>query len=132
MKKYEPLNRFFKNTRRHRRFAVDMMDICIQAKTGAETSSSAEDYSAKMLNLGGVLMEGDRLHIPESKLIMEMTLPENVRIPLTGRVTSCITAKNSRGSRYDVGVEFISMTERDRTELKKFIQKIGQFGLDFR
>ena len=120
MEKYEPLNNFFKNKRRHRRFAVDMMDIRIRAKTAAGTSAAAVDYKVKMLSLGGTLMEGDRLHELESKLLMEMTLPENVRISLTGRVTSCLSAK-AKGGRYDVGAEFISMTEQDRTKLKKFI-----------
>lgn len=121
MEKYEPLNNFFKNKRRHRRFVVDMLDIRIQAKTAAETTAAAEDYRTKMLNLGGVLMEGDHIHELNSNLAIEMTLPDNVRISLTGRVTSCIPPKDSKGRRYEIGLEFSAVREHDRTKLKKFI-----------
>lgn len=120
MAKYEPLNNYFKNTRRHRRFPVDMMDIRLRVKDSAETTDAAEDYIAIMINLGGVLMEGERPQQLESKLIMDMTFPEKIRISLTGRVTSCHPSK-SRGNLYDIGIEFISMTERDKAKLKKFI-----------
>jgi hypothetical protein len=99
---------------------VDMMDIRIRAKTASETSSAAEDYVTIMINLGGLLMEGLRPHQLESKLLLDMIFPENVRISLTGRVTSCHFAK-SKDDLYDVGIEFVSMTETDRTKLKKFI-----------
>ena len=121
MEKYEPLNKFFKNTRRHRRFAVDMMDIHITAKTTSEKSAASEDYFVKMLSLGGVLMTADRPHELENKLLMDLTLPENVRISCTGRVTSCLSVKRNRGVRYDIGVQFSDMSEEDKTKLKKFI-----------
>jgi len=121
MKEYEPLNKFFKNTRRHRRFAVDTMDIRISAKTAVGKNTAPEDYIVKMLSLGGVLMTGDRLHELETKLLMDMTLPENVRISFAGRVTSCLPVNNDRGMRYDIGVQFADLPEKGKTELKKFI-----------
>lgn len=121
MEKYEPLNRFFKNTRRHRRFVVDMMDIRVTAKTAAGTSAAPVDYIVKMLSLGGVLMTGDYMQELESKLLMDMALPKNVRLSLTGRVTSCLTTKDSTVTRYEVGIEFIDISEPDKTKLKKFI-----------
>lgn len=124
MEKYEPLNKFFKNTRRHRRFVVDMMDIRITAKTAAEKSAASGDCIVKMLSLGGVLMTGDHPHEPESKLLMDMTLPENVHISFTGRVTSCLAVKQSRGESYDIGIRFAGMSEQDKTKLKKFIHSL--------
>ncbi len=118
MEKRDPLNKSFKNTRRHRRFVVETLDIRIRAKAVSERAAP-EDYRAKKLNLGGVLMESDHVHELTSRLQIELTLPDNVRISLTGRVTSCIPVD---ATRYDVGIEFISMTEQDRTKLKKFIQ----------
>jgi Tfp pilus assembly protein PilZ len=99
---------------------VDMIDIRIRTKTADETPLAAEDFMVKMLNLGGVLMEGGHLHEFNRTLLMEIALPDNVRISLTGRVTSCLPVKAKDG-RYDVGIEFISMIEQDRTKLKKFI-----------
>ncbi len=120
MEKYEPLNKFFKNTRRHRRFAVDGLDIRITAKTATEKSATG-DYIVKMLSLGGVLMTGDHPHELESKLLMDMTLPENVRISFTGRVTSCLALKQGKGESYEIGIQFADMSEQDKTKLKKFI-----------
>ena len=124
MEKYEPLNKFFKNTRRHRRFVVDMMDIRITAKTAAEKSAASGDSIVKMLSLGGVLMTGDHPHEPESKLLMDMTLPENVHISFTGRVTCCVPKEDDKGMRHNIGIEFIEMSEHDRTKLKKFIYRL--------
>jgi c-di-GMP-binding flagellar brake protein YcgR len=121
MAKYEPMNNFFKNTRRHRRFIVEEMDIRIRANAIDETSPSAEEYRAKMLNLGGVLMEGGHPTELNRKLQIEMIVPENVQISITGRVTSCHPAK-TKDKRYDVGIEFMSMSEKDRIKLKQFIQ----------
>ena len=120
MEKYEPLNKFFKNTRRHRRFDVETMDIRVRAKAESETSASAEDYKVISINLGGALMEGSISHKRESRLLMEVLLPENVRISITGRITSCHSSK-STGKLYDVGIEFVSMSEPDKAILKKFI-----------
>ena len=121
MEKYEPLNNFFKNKRRHRRFVVDMMDIRLRAIEAAETSAATEDYRVKMLSLGGTQIESGRLLELQSKLQMEMTLPENVRISLTGRVTCCVPEEDDKGMRHNIGIEFITMSEHDRTKLKKFI-----------
>ena len=120
MEKYEALNKFLNNTRRHRRFPVDMMDIRVRTKTEADTSVPSEDYKAISINLGGALMEGEVPHKQESRLLMYVLLPENVRISLTGRVTSCHASK-SAGKLYDVGIEFVSMSVPDKAILKKFI-----------
>jgi Tfp pilus assembly protein PilZ len=120
MAKYEPMNNFLKNTRRHRRFAVEEMDIRIRANVAAETSSSAEDYRVKMLNLGGVLMECGHPSELNRRLLIEMTLPENACLSITGRVTSCHPSK-AKDKLFDVGIEFMSMSEHDRTKIKQFI-----------
>lgn len=124
MEKYEPMNKFFKNTRRHRRFVVDMMDIRITAKTAAVTSASAEDYRVIMLSLAGAQIESGHLLELKSKLQMEMTLPENVPISFTGRVTCCVPEEDDKGMRHNIGIEFIEMSEHDRTKLKKFIYRL--------
>lgn len=100
---------------------MEGMDIRIQSKAEAETSGPSQDYRVISINLGGALMEGESSHRQENKLFMELLLPENVRISLTGRVTSCHLSK-ANDKRYDVGIEFMSMSEEDRVKLKQFIQ----------
>ncbi len=123
MEKYEPLNDFFKNKRRHRRFEVEAMGIGIRAKPTSPESSDSENCRALKLNLGGVLMTSDHAHELNSKLMIEMTLPDNVLVSLVGRVTSCLPAKN-RDAGYEVGIEFRYITEQDRNKLKKFIHRL--------
>ncbi len=115
------LNKFFKSTRRHRRFDMDAMNIHITATTASGKSASSENYIVKMLSLGGGLMTGDHPHEPESRLLLDMTLPENVRVSFTGRVTSCLSVENKGSVRYDIGVHFADMSEQDKAKLKKLI-----------
>ncbi len=117
----DELNKFFKNTRRHRRFDMDAMNIRIRAETSGKSTAS-ETYTIKMLSLGGALMTGDTPHEPESKLMLDMTLPENVRVSFTGTVTSCLAVNHKEGVLYDIGVRFADMSEQDKTKLKKLIQ----------
>ncbi len=115
------LNKFFRNTRRHRRFDMDAMNIRITAETASGKSTACETYAIKMLSLGGALMTGDNPHEPDSKLMLDMTLPENVRVSFTGTVTSCLAVKHEGGVLYDIGVRFGDMSEQDKIELKKLI-----------
>lgn len=121
MEKYEPLNNFFKNKRRHRRFAVDGLDVHVRTQDADRASAAPEDYIAKMLNLGGMLIESSRPHEQHGKLRFELTLPEKVSLSITGRVTFCLSSKDVKGARYEVGIEFTDMSEQDKTKLKKFI-----------
>lgn len=123
MEKGKRLNHFFKNRRRFRRFAVDEIDIRISVKATAE-SPADDSYEVKMLNLGGVLIKGARLQEPESKLLVEITLPGNVLLSLAGTVTACRPTKDSPEKHYDVGVKFTDMTERERAKLLTFIQRL--------
>ncbi len=122
MEQGKRLNHFFKNRRRYRRFAVDKMDIRISLRAAAN-SSADDSYKVKMLNLGGVLMEGVRLQEPESNLLIEMTLPGNVRLSLTGTVTACRPTKDS-SKNYEVGIKFTNMPERERAKLLSLIQRL--------
>lgn len=123
MEKGKRLNHFFKNRRRYSRFVVDRLDIRISVKA-SEASPVDDYYDVKMLSLGGALIEGVRLQEPESNLMIDMTLPRNVHLSLTGTVTACRPTKDSADRHYDIGIKFADMPERERAKLKKFIQRL--------
>lgn len=123
MEKGDRLNNYFKNRRRFRRFTVDKLGILINVQT-SEASPADDSYKVKMLNLGGVLIEGVRMWETESNLLIEMTLPDNVRLSLTGTVTACGPAKDSSEGHYDVGIKFTDMPARERAKLLTFIQRL--------
>ncbi len=100
---------------------MDALDIRISARPVGETSAAAENYKVKMINLGGVLMESGQMHEQEARLLVEMNLPDNVRVSMKGRVTTCLAVKGSDVARYDVGIEFTDISDQDKAKLKKFI-----------
>jgi len=85
--------------------------------------SSDGSYKVKSLSLGGMLIESEHPLEIESKLPMEIkTLTENRHIKFLGRVTSCLLIKNKDIEHYDIGIEFVEMSENDREILVELIR----------
>ena len=82
----------------------------------------SEPCRVKMLSLGGMLMESDRLYNPGSELQMEMTLPEDVRISFIGKVISYFPPQERPAGPYDIGIKFMTLSEQHRTKLKGLIR----------
>jgi hypothetical protein len=53
---------------------------------------------------------------------MEVTLNEDKSIHFVGRVASCILTDNKDIEKYDIGIEFVEMSEKDGTILHEFIR----------
>ncbi len=81
-----------------------------------------ESYKVKNLSVGGMLIESEHLLGIESKLPMEIILTDDISIRFLGRITYCHLVKNKDFQRYDVGVEFIEMSESDKEILEEFIR----------
>jgi hypothetical protein len=69
-----------------------------------------------------MLIESEHSMAIESKLPMEITPTENSCIKFLGRVTSCLLIKNKDIEHYDIGIEFIEMSENDREILVELIR----------
>jgi len=82
-------------------------------------------YKVKSISLGGMLIESEHPLEIESKFPMEIkTLTENSYIKFLGRVASCLLIKNKDIEHYDIGIEFIEMSEEDREILVELIRVI--------
>jgi hypothetical protein len=82
-------------------------------------------YKVKSISLGGMLIESEHSMEIESKFPMEIrTLTENSYIKFLGRVASCLLTKNKNIEFYDVGIEFVEMSEKDREILVELIRVI--------
>ena len=91
-------DKFLKDTRHHRRFNVEIMDIRGNVVAAREKDSSQNlflPFKVKLLSLGGLLMQNKVRYNTGSELKMEMTLPENFLVRFTGKVTSCSLSKKS-------------------------------------
>jgi c-di-GMP-binding flagellar brake protein YcgR len=97
------------------------MRICIEDPERAVLNYYGS-YKVKSLSLSGMLIESEHSMAIESKLPMEITPTENSCIKFLGRVTSCLLIKNKDIEHYDIGIEFIEMSENDREILVELIR----------
>lgn len=80
-----------------------------------------ESYKVKKLSLSGMLIESQHELEKESTLPVEMSLTEDKSITFTGRVVSCLLIKHDDLEHYDIGIDFIDISEQDRVILSEFI-----------
>jgi Tfp pilus assembly protein PilZ len=84
-----------------------------------------KSLNVKTISLGGMLIESERAPKIESHYLMKLPLPrEPEPIRIKGRVACVIPWKESRNTRFDIGVEFLTMEESDRGRLYSFIQSL--------
>lgn len=103
-----------KGTRVHLRFLIEDPDSAIL--------DVREQCRAKKIGLGGMLIESDHPIESESKYPMEIVIAEDRSIRFTGRVASCVPVKKGDRVRYDIGIEFLDLSERNRGLLHEFIR----------
>jgi hypothetical protein len=107
----------FEQTRRHRRFVVDEMDIRGMATAPGE--AGPVPFSVLTLSLGGMLIKTLGHHLTGTILHMEVTLPGAVRLSFNSSVTSWVQAGDGH---YETGIRFQDLSDRDKTSLKEFIR----------
>ena len=83
-----------------------------------------EGYRVKKISVGGMLIETENAAARESRFPMEVFLSNKQTIKFYGRVASCIRIPGKTPERYDIGIEFLDMTQRDRESLSDFIQTL--------
>ena len=81
-----------------------------------------DSYYVKMIGLGGMLIESKEELDFEDTFLMEMSLPEDINpIKFRGKTAYCREIQDTTPKRYDTGIEFIEMNEKDSARLKEFI-----------
>jgi c-di-GMP-binding flagellar brake protein YcgR len=84
--------------------------------------SYQRSYKIKSLSFGGMLIESRHPLEIESRFPMKVkTLTENSYLKFLGRVASCLLIKGNDIEHYDVGIEFIEMSQKDREILGELI-----------
>ena len=83
---------------------------------------SARTSYAKKISLGGMLVELDDAIQLERRFPLALFLPrQDISIKVQGRVASCIEMPGKRGKRFDVGIEFLEMADKDKARLSRFL-----------
>jgi c-di-GMP-binding flagellar brake protein YcgR len=67
----------------------------------------------------------------ESKIPMKIIFSEEKSINCLGRIASCSLVKNEEPEQYDIGVEFLDMSEQDREILNEFIRLLDNINGGF-
>jgi curved DNA-binding protein CbpA len=85
-----------------------------------------ELYTIKVISLSGMLIESSQQLNTEDRIQMQIVLPPNNAIPFLGRIVSC-TRIDDKQERYDIGIEYIEMSDEHRAVLKGFFHGIEVF-----
>ncbi|MBI5025449.1 MAG: PilZ domain-containing protein [Nitrospirae bacterium] len=85
--------------------------------------SCPQNYRIKKLSIGGMLIESDTGLEKETRYPMEIHLDGEI-IRVIGRVVHCTQVTLEHHIRYDIGIEFIEITEKDRNILNNFLKNL--------
>ena len=80
-------------------------------------------YEVRRVSLSGMLIETEYPLDLDSQHGIELFLNEEI-MNFTGRVAYCETTATDKGSKYDIGVEFIEMSDSDRKALRGFLDTL--------
>jgi len=79
------------------------------------------EYTAKTISLGGMLIECVEAVESESRIPGVLSLHDGRRIDFVGRIVSCRPKGEGSALRYDIGLEFVELTDAARDALAAFI-----------
>ena len=88
------------------------------------------DYKVKVVSLSGMLIETSHALISESRIPMELSLHDDSLISFIGRVVTCQLARKNNEEHYDIGIEFINLTDKDREVLGSFIAYVAALKME--
>ncbi len=87
-----------------------------------------EGCKVKKISLGGMLTESENPLEIESTMPMKLTFPQDKDITFRGRIASCLLIEGSDPESYDIGVEFLEMSDTDKQILTEFIASLEKKG----
>jgi hypothetical protein len=89
-------------------------------QSGASALDLSRPYIIKKISLSGMLIETDACLRQGSLQDLEIML-NGMTVPVSGRIAYLTEVTVNDTVRYDVGIEFIAMTEEDRGRLKRYL-----------
>ena len=81
-----------------------------------------EDCRVKKISLGGMLIECASPYKIDMSFPIAISLFQHTPLDVTGRVASCLTSGEESAGRFDVGIEFVSVPDKDKEQLKEFLR----------
>jgi c-di-GMP-binding flagellar brake protein YcgR len=84
-----------------------------------------ENYNVKKIGLGGMLIESKHELDIDDTLPMELILTDEKSMKFIGRIASCLPKEQMKERQYDIGVEFLDVSERNKSILHEFIRLLN-------
>lgn len=103
-----------KSTRLHVRFTIQDPEMALL--------SFHERFKVKTIGLGGMLVESEQPIEKEQTFPMEIAFTEDKAIKCSGRVASCNEIPHGEMQHYQIGIEFLDISERNRAVLHEFVR----------
>lgn len=93
----------------------------------AETATldTDEECQVKLISRSGMLIQSQRRFEVEATYSIKIVPPDREPIRFRGRVASQFESSQGFLTRYDLGIEFIEMSDEDRRRLESFIDEIS-------
>ncbi len=91
------------------------------SKPGKAVLHFPSHYSVDKISSGGMLIESNEALEVESRFPMELTIPDEEPISFTGRVASCVLVTGKGVEHFDIGIQFLEMSEADKNKVEEFI-----------
>ncbi|TAL24466.1 MAG: PilZ domain-containing protein [Nitrospirae bacterium] len=82
-------------------------------------------YRVKFISLSGMFIETLQIFKPEDRLPMEIALKNGSIIRFVGRVVSCTEIADKHPIHYNIGVEFVEMSDEDKLKLEEFVRSVS-------
>jgi Tfp pilus assembly protein PilZ len=78
-------------------------------------------FRVKEISISGVIIQTEHHLKIDNMVLLELSLNEHDAISFMGKVVSCRKRHDKAHADYDIGVQFLELTDRDRTSLMRFI-----------
>ncbi len=83
-------------------------------------------FKVKSISLGGMLIQTEQSVEISSTIPMDLSLDGDNTVTFIGKVASCALVGVSGQTRYNIGVEFTDLTDKDKTSIKAFIDYLSK------
>ena len=80
-----------------------------------------ERFTVKKLGAKGMVVESRHEMALNHKIPLEIHISKYKPLEVTGKVAYCLSKTEKGYNRYDIGIEFIKLSEQERNKIEKFV-----------
>lgn len=80
-------------------------------------------YEVKKVSLSGMLVDAEYPLDLDTQYDIELFLNANI-LNIVGRVANCVEVKSEKATKYETGIEFIGLSDKDRELLGNFLDSL--------